>query len=101
MPCPVPVPEFQNPTEKNQRSNKTMKSILRKLTLCALLGASTSVHAAEDLMPNGDFETPGGANWTENGPITGFSYPTTGGNPGGYGVMDATNGEWGIWVRQL
>lgn len=62
------------------------------------MGASASAHAAEVLMPNGDFETPGGAQWTENGPITEFSYPTSGGNPGGYGVMDATNGQWGVWV---
>jgi hypothetical protein len=99
MPCPPAPPELQKPQpQENHRLLKTMKSIIRKLTLCALLGASTSVHAAEVLMPNGDFETPGGASWTENGPITGFSYPTTGGNPGGYGVMDATNGEWGVWV---
>lgn len=75
-----------------------MKSMLRKLSLCALLGASTSAYAAEVLMPNGDFGTPGGAQWQEVGPITGFSYPTSGGNPDGYGVMDATNGQWGIWV---
>lgn len=49
-------------------------------------------------IPNPGFETPGGASWTQVGPITGFSYPTTGGNPGGYGVMDASNGQWGIWV---
>ena len=53
--------------------------------------------ASEVLMPNGDFSA-GSASWHQVGPITSFSYPTTGGNPGGYGVMNATNGEWGIWV---
>ena len=53
--------------------------------------------ASEVLMPNGDFSA-GGTSWAQVGPITSFTYPTTGGNPGGYGVMNATNGQWGIWV---
>jgi len=48
-------------------------------------------------MPNGDFSA-GATSWHEVGPITSFSYPASGGNTGGYGVMNATNGEWGIWV---
>lgn len=54
--------------------------------------------AAPVLLPNGDFETPAGASWAAIGPVA-FSYPTSGGHPGGYGVMDATVGNpWGIWV---
>lgn len=74
-----------------------MKAIIRKLTLCALLGASGSALATPVLMPNGDFSA-GATSWQEVGPITSFSYPASGGNTGGYGVMDATNGQWGIWV---
>jgi len=74
-----------------------MNSILKKLAFYALLGASGGAMASEVLMPNGDFSA-GGTSWTQVGPITSFTYPTTGGNPGGYGVMDATNGQWGIWV---
>ena len=48
-------------------------------------------------IPNPGFEIPGGAGWAPVGPAT-FSYPTTGGNPGGYGVMNANGGQWGIWV---
>jgi hypothetical protein len=83
------------------KNHETMKSIIRRFTLCALLGASTSVQAAEVLMPNGDFSTPGGAMWQEvNGGATIYEYPTTGGNPstGGYGIIDGTNSPWAIWV---
>ena len=74
-----------------------MNSIIKKLAFCALLGASGSAIASPVPMPNGDFSD-GGTSWHQVGPITGFSYPSSGGNPDGYGVMDATNGQWGIWV---
>ena len=50
-------------------------------------------------IPNGDFEE-GGANWTEVPPggNTTWSYPDTGGNPGGYGVMTNDGAGFGIWV---
>jgi hypothetical protein len=48
-------------------------------------------------IPNPGFEIPGGSSWAPVGPA-GFSYPTTGGNPSGYGVMNANGGQWGIWV---
>jgi hypothetical protein len=74
-----------------------MNSIIQKLAFCVLLGASGSAIASPVLMPNGDFSA-GATSWHQVGPITGFSYPTSGGNSDGYGVMDATNGQWGIWV---
>ena len=74
-----------------------MNSLIKTLAFCALLGASGGANATEVLMPNGDFSA-GATSWTQGGPITSFSYPDSGGNPGGYGVMNATNGEWGIWV---
>lgn len=53
------------------------------------------------LFPNGDFEA-GGTSWQEvSGDGTySFSYPTTGGNDNGYGIIDhsAANGGFGIWV---
>jgi hypothetical protein len=51
-----------------------------------------------NLFPNGDFESGGAGAWTEGGGGDTFSYPATGGNPGGYGVIDDTSGTWGIWV---
>ena len=70
-------------------------------TLCALLGACTVASATEVLLPNGDFETTGGASWDE---ISGdgaffFDYFTTGGNPGGYLAIDDPDGSgFGIAV---
>jgi hypothetical protein len=50
-------------------------------------------------IPNPGFEVLNGASWSPvfGGGSTTFTYPTTGGNPGGYGVM-TNNGGWGIWV---
>ena len=94
------VPELQNPNRKKTVDyTKTMKTIFRKLALCALLGAPMSAHAAEALFTNGDFETPGGASWAVDASTTSFTYPTSGGNPDGYGVMDANGGQWGIWIN--
>ncbi|MEX0331178.1 MAG: PEP-CTERM sorting domain-containing protein [Puniceicoccaceae bacterium] len=71
---------------------------MKKLFLClAALSIATVASAQLVLVPNGDFETPDGAGWVAaDGPAT-FSYPTTGGNPGGYGVIDSTTG-WGVLV---
>jgi hypothetical protein len=74
-----------------------MKTIIRKLTLCALLlGASTSAHAAFVPFPDGEF-TAGKGTWGEAGPAP-FSYPASDGASGGYGAINA-NGSWGIWVN--
>ncbi len=50
-------------------------------------------------IPNPGFEIPGGAGWKAEfgGGVTNFSYPTSGGNPGGYGIMTNTSG-WGVFV---
>ena len=79
-----------------------MKSILRKLTLCALLGASTSAYAAVELIPNGDFEDADNSLTWERVDGSGPGAPVTfgtGGNPGGYGEV-TPNGGWGILVSR-
>lgn len=54
-----------------------------------------------DLFPNGDFSN-GASSWAEVADPAadfGFSYPSTGGNPGGYGVITHTStAGFGIWV---
>ena len=54
-----------------------------------------------NLFPNGGFDAPAGTNtpWVEvfGGGTTTYSYPTSGGNPAGYGRMNNASG-WGIWV---
>ena len=49
-------------------------------------------------IPNPGFSIPTASGWERSGPLTGFTYPTSGGNPGGFGVMNASNGEWGVFV---
>jgi beta-glucanase (GH16 family) len=78
---------------------------LRKLILgVVLLQASFANAAVTNLFPNGNFDSPAGTNapWLEvfGGGTTTYGYPTSGGNPNGYGVMTNTSG-WGIWVGQL
>ena len=78
-----------------------MKNILASLVL--LLQAGFANAAVTNLFPNGDFDSPAGVPtpWIEasGGGTTTYSYPTTGGNPGGYGRMNNASG-WGIWVGQ-
>ncbi len=64
-----------------------MKSAIKNLILCAMLGAAASALAAPVLFPNGDFETAGGASWGISPVIGSFSFPASGGNPGGYAEM--------------
>ncbi|NQX01278.1 hypothetical protein HQ447_11520 [bacterium] len=75
-----------------------MKTNIRKLTLCALLGVSISAHAAPVLIPNGDFATAGGSDFGffESAPGV-VSFPATGGSGdnGGYGLVNNTLGSWG------
>jgi len=81
---------------KSQFRNLSLSS----LTLCAILGGVVQGHSQiTSLFPNGDFDSPAGARgtWVEAGGGTTWSYPTTGGNPNGYGVMNGAGG-WGIWV---
>lgn len=70
-----------------------MKSILRILTLGTVLGASATAIAAIVPFPNGDFETPDGAQWgTAKGGNHNFSFPATEGNPGGYARIVSNEG---------
>ena len=62
-----------------------------------LAGAQTT-----NLFPNGNFSNGGPTDdWVENfgGGSYVYSYPASGGNPDGYGIMDNTGGGgYGIWV---
>lgn len=66
------------------------------LVLGAILGASLSINAAPVLIPNGDFATPGGADYSFFESASGVvSFPSSGGNGGGYALIDNTLGVWG------
>lgn len=81
-------------------------------TVTALLGLLTTLSLSQaqnttNLFPNGTFSTSStvtnpSPEWQEvNGGGGNFfySYPTTGGNPGDYGIIDNSPGNsWGIWV---
>lgn len=76
------------------------KAIVTFLTLLVVGWAEAAV---TNLFPNGDFDSPAGVAtpWIEaNGGSTTYGYPTSGGNPNGYGVMTNTS-SWGIWVGQV
>jgi hypothetical protein len=94
-------PEIHTTKKTNHRS-KTMKSLFRKLSFCALLGASTSAYAAPVLIPNGDFSSQepaaGFFSFFESVANVGLvSFPATGGSgdDGGYGLVNNTVGSWG------
>ncbi|MGL4400038.1 MAG: hypothetical protein ACRCXD_09230 [Luteolibacter sp.] len=74
-----------------------MNSFIKTLAFCALLGASGGANATEVLIENGDFETSPASDDFSNfaSPGTIVSYPTSEGNPGGYGQIDNTGGSWG------
>lgn len=80
-----------------------MKNI-KKLLAVVALGLTASVTQAQtvtNLVPNGDFANGGPtADWVSvsGGGTFGFGYPTSGGNPGNYGVITNVSGGWGIWV---
>ncbi len=86
----------------NNASRAGIKKTIASLAVVALAGLA---NASVTLFPDGDFESPAGGNgaWT---PVSGggsyvYSYPSTGGNPTGYGIMDNTGGGggFGIWVN--
>ena len=76
-----------------------MKKIIASFATLLLVGCASA--AVTNLFPNGNFDSPAGTNtpWVEvfGGGTTTYSYPTSGGNPGGYGRMNNASG-WGIWV---
>jgi hypothetical protein len=70
--------------------------------LATSFAATAQAQFTTNLFPNGDFAAGGPtADWVEvNGGNFVYSYPTSGGNPGDYGVIDGTPAGtvWGIWV---
>jgi len=73
-----------------------MKKTMTCLAVLAMLGIANAINVT-NLFPNGDFESGGAGAWVEGGCDL-FSYPTTEGNPGGYGIIDDSSPCWGIWV---
>ncbi|MEJ0091852.1 MAG: Ig-like domain-containing protein [Limisphaerales bacterium] len=71
------------------------------LALVAAVGA-VNAQTTTNLFPNGNFSAGGPTpDWVEvfSGGSFVFTYPASGGNPGGYGVIDNTGGSgWGLWV---
>jgi len=80
-----------------------MKKILVALALTALAGLASAQTYVTNSVPGGTFD-PGfdTSYWTNNAAnaSTIFSYPTTGGNPNGYALMDSTapGTGWGVFV---
>ena len=78
-----------------------MKKLITSLALAAI--AATASADTTNLFPNGNFSITGPtADWVEvsGGGSFAFSYPATGGNPNGYGVIDNSGGGgFGIWVN--
>jgi hypothetical protein len=73
---------------------------MKSTILCLAAFATMSIANAAsvtNLFPNGDFEAGGAGDWVEGG-CDFFSYPDSGGNSGGYGIIDDTSPCWGIWV---
>ncbi|MGJ8725291.1 MAG: PEP-CTERM sorting domain-containing protein [Roseibacillus sp.] len=80
-----------------------MKKLIVSLTSIGMIGSASAVL---NLVPNGDFSA-GGTSWGSFASIqtagdppvvvaeTLISYPSTGGNTGGYGLVDNTAGAWG------
>jgi hypothetical protein len=74
---------------------------MKKLTLIMALVASAGLaNAVVNLVPNGDFEIAGGADWVFAGGGAVDTYPAAGGNGGGYGDMDSSGG-WGVFVSEV
>lgn len=79
---------------------KNIKKLLGTLALAAMSSIAQAQYTT-NLFPNGDFVNGGPtSDWIEvsGGGTFGFGYPTSGGNPGNYGVITNVSGGWGIWV---
>lgn len=77
---------------KHTQDPKIMKKLITSLALLGMAGTASAVLV---LVPNGDFEN-GAISWSNfASPGTGVSFPATGGNTGGHGVVDNTAGAWG------
>jgi hypothetical protein len=63
-----------------------------KMLLLALIATLSSVHAQQfNLAPNGDFAVPDGDGWATDQSGGTWSFPTTGGNAGGYAEFNFTS----------
>jgi beta-glucanase (GH16 family) len=84
------------------RRSMLMKKVIVAIATLLMVGSTNA--AVTNLFPNGNFDSPAGVAtpWLEifGGGTTTYSYPTNGGNPGGYGRMNNSSG-WGIWVGQI
>lgn len=79
---------------------KNIKKLLGTVALAAIASVSQAQFTT-NLFPNGDFVNGGPTpDWVEvsGGGTFGYGYPTSGGNPGNYGVITNVSGGWGIWV---
>jgi len=80
-----------------------MNRILASLVLITTAGLASAQTYVTNTVPGGTFD-PGfdTSYWTNNAANTNtvFSYPTTGGNPDGYALMDssAPGTDWGVFV---
>jgi hypothetical protein len=80
-----------------------MKKLIATLAMLTMVGIANADILV--LFPDGDFDSPPGAstNWVE-GSCCGnfvFTYPSTGGNPGGYGTIENQGplDYYGLWVN--
>lgn len=80
-----------------------MKKLIASLALFAWVGIANADTIV--LFPDGDFDSPSGANtnWVEGNCCGNFvyTYPATGGNPGGYGTIENQGplDYYGLWVN--
>lgn len=98
-------PDTPDKTQQPKRMNCIHTNRVARLLGVGLATAIVTTASAQNvtnLFPNGDFSAGGPSpEWLEVNGGAGFSYnyPTTGGNPDGYGVIDnSIGGGWGIWV---
>ena len=91
-----------NPKTTN---NASFAGLKKAITSLAVVTLATVASASVTMFPDGDFESPaGGAGpWLENNCCGSYvySYPSTGGNPTGFGIIDNSGGGgYGIWVNE-
>lgn len=96
---------MNTPAQSGQKQSGGV--VYLKKTVAALVAvaavSTASAQTVTNLFPNGDFSAGGPTpDWVEvsGGGIYTWSYPASGGNPAGYGIIDNTGGGggFGIWV---
>ena len=80
-----------------------MNSILKSMACWVILGSAGSALAAPVLLPNGDFEISGGANWGQSfGGNQVITYPASGGNPGGFAsIVSNEAGGYAVLISNM